>query len=67
MQEAPIVTFELIMTSDEAAALARMLMRADLCDLRRLVVNGSEARVMRAACETLRRELVNAGFAPQSQ
>lgn len=64
MPDAP-VTLTLILTDDQAFALAQLLKRAGFNDYRRLAVDEAEAYAMRAAGEALRAQLAFAGYAPR--
>jgi len=61
----PPITFELVLTDEQAWAFAEFLKRAGFDDYRRLAVDEDEAYVMRAAGEALRAQLAFAGYAPR--
>lgn len=59
------VTITLTVTEAEALALAQMMKRIGWEDWRRNAADDNEASLMRDACERLRVDLANAGFAPR--
>jgi hypothetical protein len=65
MQQSPVVTVTLILTDDQAWALAQFLKRVGLDDWRRLAESELDAYVMRSAGEAVRAELARVGYAPR--
>lgn len=59
------VNVTVTVTEAEALALAQMMKRIGWEDWRRNAADDNEASLMRDACERLRVDLANAGFAPR--
>ena len=60
-----MITVEVEMTEEQAAAFAQFLKRVGVSDYRNLSVDDQEAYAMQEAGEKIRRALGEAGYAPR--
>jgi hypothetical protein len=60
-----LVTLTVMLSEQEALALAQLLTRVSGQGLRQNAADDAEARTMRSACDAVRAELAHSGYSPR--